>query len=137
MTSLLDLEDKAMKKDEGPPFVPSHALILVMFGRPHLLYHQGTDLDIWIEDMGITDCTDGMVGDCSAEKDGLYVWSGVIESWTSYWGEHDCDLKCNEWRSATVEEWASFVAEETVWDHDEMQEFLVWQFEAEKADDGD
>lgn len=111
---------------DRPPFVPSHALISVQFGVPQILYHQGTDLTCWIDDMGmsLTDTVNDMMG--SYHPDGLWVWSGKIR------GVDDDAWLEGALRPGTTEEWNSFVKEETIWDHDQMHAYLTWNFQSER-----
>lgn len=130
----LKLENSVVEGDH-PPFVPSHALIVVQFGIPSILYHQGTELDYWIEGTGVEQTAEDCMG--VDHKDGIFVWSGSINSWTDYWGEYDEELTDGEVRPVTEEEWKAFVKDEIVWDFAEMGAQIAWEFNAEKRNQED
>lgn len=117
--------------EDKEPFVPSRGIVLVQFGKPHLIYHQGTDIKEWLSEAGTSDVAIEMMG--ADPEDGLFVWSGHIASYRDYWGEYDAWLEADEVRPITEEEWKAFLAEEIVWDFDEMRKYLDWEWAAEKA----
>jgi hypothetical protein len=131
-------DKKAEAKENREPFVPSKALLLVQFGVAHLLYHQGTALNYWLDTMGPKEAALEMLGD-DPLPDGLYVWAGTVHG---QWSRTDCGDEYDEWleasdvRPATAEEWRSFTADETVWDHDEMHAWLTWSFKRDMEDVG-
>lgn len=107
------------------PVVPSHALVLVQFGVPHLLHHQGNAIDYWVDCCGRAEALESMVD--SSEPDGVFVWSGDVRNSQDYWGEWDTELETKELRLVTVEEWKAFVANEIVWDVEEWKAWLNWR----------
>lgn len=117
-----------------PPWVPSRGLVVIQFGIPHLVYHQGTDLDEWIANVD-NDVIQHMVPVPTNDSDGVYTWSGRIDSWSC--GEHGTDydscLECTEFRPATKEEWESFTKDEIVWDFEEFGAYLDWKWKNDRA----
>lgn len=110
------------------PRVPNKALVIVQFGVSHILYHQGNGLNYWLETMGSKEAAAHMVGRDHA--DGVFVWAGTVHG---EWFRTDCGDEYSEslegdLRPATAEEWRAFIADETVWDHEEMSAWLNWQF---------
>jgi hypothetical protein len=130
--AIFDLfDDKSDPVDGDPePFVTSRGLVLVRFGIPHLLYHQGTQLNYWLDNIGRTETAIDMMGD--EHEDGIFVWSGHIHGWRSYEGEYDEELVCSEERLVTAEEWKAFTSDEIVWDFDEMRAYLDWRFKMDR-----
>jgi len=116
---------------DDEPYVPSHGIVVVQFGIPHLVYHQGTHLNTWMSEVDTKEVAKEMMGDDHA--DGVFVWSGTIQSSRSYYGEYDAWLEASEVRPVTKEEWTAFMADEIVWDFDDMRKYLDWKWAADKA----
>lgn len=113
---------------KAEPYVPSHALVLVQFGVPHLLYHQGNDLNCWLDGSTVAETLPYMVGEDvePALPDGVFVWSGNYRSWQDYFGEWDSELETEDFRPVTPEEWKAFATDEIVWDVEQMRAWLEW-----------
>ena len=110
---------------KSEPYVPSHALVLVQFGVPHLLYHQGNDLNCWLDGFTAAETFPDLV-EGAGLSDGVFVWSGNYRSWQDYWGEWDSELETTSFLPVTAEEWKAFVADEIPWDVEQMRAWLEW-----------
>lgn len=134
MSKLLTPAPSADDPNDPEPNVPDKSIIVVQFGVPHLLYHQGTGLDYWV----------GMEGEDETAKEmyessydmnspagpyGVYAWFGRIngDEYTT-----DCGTEYDSWiegscRPLLKEEWAAFVAGDFVWDPEQCKLRQQWE----------
>lgn len=119
-----------MSENPASLFVPSHGIVVVQFGIPHLVYYQGTCLRYWLEVMGADETARDMIEEDT--QDGVYTWSGEVQGHRDYWGEYDEELQCSEFRPVTKEEWEAFTRDEIVWDFEQERAYLNYEWEQER-----
>ncbi len=113
--------DKHISAHPKPKKISSLAVVVVFAGKALLVYHIGDDADYWCSEVGSDDFLSRIVGD-DPVRDGIYLWRGHIRSIYDYWGEHDEELYCDEWRLCTAEEWAHICNDEHPGNDEELAE---------------
>jgi hypothetical protein len=115
--------------DDPKPLVPSLAIIVVVHGVTHLLYHHGDALEYWVEGYGAQE-TGATIGE--GAPDGVHVWTGYVKGWRDYWGEYDEELVERTMRPITKEEWTAFNADEYFAHDAELRALAEWHARQEK-----